>query len=143
MTHSLRYENMANNLLEVGTIAINNLNIICGVASIENGYNEVNDVFVLHKDEILEEEPKILEKSKHLMSRIYLDDIDVLIVNEIGKNISGTGVDTNIVGRFHTNAASGGPNTIKLGFLDISEKSVAMQMEWVLRTLYLKNFKTK
>ena len=57
------------------------------------------------------------------MSRIYLDDIDVLIVNEIGKNISGTGVDTNIVGRFHTNAAGGGPNSIKLGFLDISEKS--------------------
>ena len=120
MTHSLRYENMAENLVEVGTIALQNLNIICGVASIENGYNEVADVFVLKKDEILEEEPKILEKSKKLMSRIYLDDIDVLIVNEIGKNISGTGVDTNIVGRFHTKAASGGPNTIKLGFLDIS-----------------------
>lgn len=123
MTHSLRYENMAENLVEVGTIALQNLNIICGVASIENGYNEVADVFVLKKNEILEEEPKILEKSKKLMSRIYLDDIDVLIVNEIGKNISGTGVDTNIVGRFHTKAASGGPNTIKLGFLDISEKS--------------------
>lgn len=123
MTHFLRYENMAENLVEVGKIALNNLNIICGVASIENGYNEVEDVFVLNKDEILQEEPKILEKSKRLMPRIYLDDIDVLIVNEIGKNISGTGVDTNIVGRFHTNAASGGPNTVKLGFLDISEKS--------------------
>ena len=123
MTHFLRYENMAENLVEVGKIALNNLNIICGVASIENGYNEVADVFVLNKDEILKEEPKILEKSKRLMPRIYLDDIDVLIVNEIGKNISGTGVDTNIVGRFHTNAASGGPNTVKLGFLDISEKS--------------------
>ena len=123
MTHFLRYENMAENLVEVGKIAINNLNIICGVASIENGYNEVADLFVLNKDEILQEEPKILEKSKRLMPRIYLDDIDVLIVNEIGKNISGTGVDTNIVGRFHTNAASGGPNTVKLGFLDISEKS--------------------
>ena len=123
MTHFLRYENMAENLVEVGKIALNNLNIICGVASIENGYNEIADVFVLHKDEILQEEPKILEKSKRLMPRIYLDDIDVLIVNEIGKNISGTGVDTNIVGRFHTNAASGGPNTVKLGFLDISEKS--------------------
>ena len=123
MTHFLRYENMAENLVEVGKIALNNLNIICGVASIENGYNEVADVFVLNKDEILQEEPKILEKSKCLMPRIYLDDIDVLIVNEIGKNISGTGVDTNIVGRFHTNAASGGPNTVKLGFLDISEKS--------------------
>ena len=123
MTHFLRYENMAENLVEVGKIALNNLNIICGVASIENGYNEVADVFVLNKDEILQEEPKILEKSKRLMPRIYLDNIDVLIVNEIGKNISGTGVDTNIVGRFHTNAASGGPNTVKLGFLDISEKS--------------------
>ena len=123
MTHFLRYENMAENLVEVGKIALNNLNIICGVASIENGYNEVADLFVLPKDEILQEEPKILEKSKCLMPRIYLDDIDVLIVNEIGKNISGTGVDTNIVGRFHTNAASGGPNTVKLGFLDISEKS--------------------
>ena len=123
MTHFLRYETMAENLVEVGKIALNNLNIICGVASIENGYNEVADLFVLHKDEILQEEPKILEKSKRLMPRIYLDDIDVLIVNEIGKNISGTGVDTNIVGRFHTNAASGGPNTVKLGFLDISEKS--------------------
>lgn len=123
MTHFLRYENMAENLVEVGKIALNNLNIICGVASIENGYNEVADLFVLNKDEILKEEPKILEKSKRLMPRIYLDDIDVLIVNEIGKNISGTGVDTNIVGRFHTNAASGGPNTVKLGFLDISEKS--------------------
>lgn len=123
MTHFLRYENMAENLVEVGKIALNNLNIICGVASIENRYNEVADLFVLHKDEILQEEPKILEKSKRLMPRIYLDDIDVLIVNEIGKNISGTGVDTNIVGRFHTNAASGGPNTVKLGFLDISEKS--------------------
>ena len=123
MTHFLRYENMAENLVEVGKIALNNLNIICGVASIENGYNEVADVFVLNKDEILQEEPKILEKSKRLMPRIYLDDIDVLIVNEIGKNISGTGVDTNIVGRFHTNAASGGPNTVKLGFLDISENS--------------------
>ena len=123
MTHFLRYENMAENLVEVGKIALNNLNIICGVASIENGYNEVADLFVLNKDEILKEESKILEKSKRLMPRIYLDDIDVLIVNEIGKNISGTGVDTNIVGRFHTNAASGGPNTVKLGFLDISEKS--------------------
>ena len=123
MTHFLRYENMAENLVEVGKIALNNLNIICGVASIENGYNEVADLFVLHKDEILQEEPKILEKSKRLMPRIYLDDIDVLIVNEIGKNISGTGVDTKIVGRFHTKAARGGPNTVKLGFLDISEKS--------------------
>ena len=58
------------------------------------------------------------------MPRIYLDDIDVLIVKEIGKNISGTGMDTNIIGRFHTKAASGGPDITKVGILDLSSKSL-------------------
>lgn len=122
-THSLRYENMAHNILSVGKVGLEKLNIICGIATIENGYQEIGDVFVLHKNEILKEEPNILEKSKEITPKIYLDNIDVLIVKEIGKNISGTGMDTNVVGRFHTNAARGGPNTIKLGILDISEKS--------------------
>lgn len=123
MTHSLRYENMAENILEVGKVGIEKLNIICGVATIENGYDQVSEVFVLHKEEILEEEPKILQKSIKLMPKIYLDNIDVLIVKEIGKNISGTGMDTNIIGRFHTKAAKGGPNIIKLGVLDLSDQS--------------------
>lgn len=123
MTHSLRYENMAENIVSVGKLSLEKLNIICAIATIENGCNQVSDIFVLNKDEIIEEEPKILEKSKRLMPRIYLDEIDVLIVKEIGKDISGTGMDTNIIGRFHTNAASGGPKVIKLGILDLSEKS--------------------
>ena len=57
------------------------------------------------------------------MARLALNEIDVLVVGAIGKEISGTGMDTNIVGRFHTNAAGGGPRTIKLGVLNITEKS--------------------
>lgn len=53
-----------------------------------------------------------------------MDDIDVLIVKEIGKNISGTGMDTNVIGRFHTKAASGGPNITKVGILDLSNESL-------------------
>lgn len=123
MTHSLRYENMADNIVAVGKVALEKLNIICGIATIENGYDEVAKVYVLNKEEILEKEPQILEESKKLMPKIYLSDIDVLIVKQIGKNISGTGMDTNIIGRFHTDAASGGPKTIKLGLLDITDKS--------------------
>ncbi|MGL5312084.1 MAG: lactate racemase domain-containing protein [Peptostreptococcaceae bacterium] len=123
MTHSLRYENMAENIVAVGKVGLENLNIICGVATIENGYDEVAQMFVLNKEEILEKEPQILEESKKLMPKIYLQDIDVLIVKEIGKNISGTGMDTNIIGRFHTECARGGPKTIKLGLLDITDNS--------------------
>lgn len=121
--HAQRFEHMADNILASAKISLRELNILGGICTIENGYDEVADIFVLNKDEILEKEPMILEKSKKLMPRIYLDDIDVLIVKEIGKNISGTGMDTNIIGRFHTKSASGGPNTTKLAILDLTEKS--------------------
>ena len=123
MTHFLRFENMAENIIAVGTIGIQKLNILCGVCTIENGYNHVAELHVLRKEEILEKEPGYLEAAWKLMPRIALDTIDLLIVNEIGKEISGTGMDTNIIGRFHTQAASGGPDTIKLGVLNVTEKS--------------------
>jgi len=124
-THLLRFENMAENLVKVGTIAINNLNIMCGVATIENGYGKIAQVHVLKKSEILTKEPELLKQAWDLMPRIYLDEMDVLIVSKIGKEISGTGMDTNIIGRFHTKAAQGspGPNTIKLGVLDVTDAS--------------------
>ena len=122
-THFLRYENMAENIVAVGKIAIPKLKIVCGVCTIENGYNHVAEAHVLAKDEILAKEPALLKSAWSRMPRIALDEIDVLVVGEIGKEISGTGMDTNIIGRFHTKAASGGPNTIKLAVLDVTHKS--------------------
>ena len=123
MTHFLRFENMAENIVAVGTIGLNNLNIMCGVATVENGYNHIAELHVLRKDQILEEEPKLLIASKNRMPRIALDEIDCLIVNEAGKEISGPGMDTNIIGRFHTAAASSDLKTIKLGLLNVTDKS--------------------
>ena len=123
MTHFLRYENMAENIAAVGTIGPAKLPILCGVATIENGYSRLAELHVLKKDEILEKEPLLLQRAWKMMPRIALDTIDVLVVCEIGKEISGTGMDTNIVGRFHTRAASGGPETVKLGVLNVTERS--------------------
>ena len=123
MTHFLRYENMAENIAAVGAIGLARLPILCGVATIENGYSHLAELHVLKKEEIEEKEPLLLQRAWELMPRIALDTIDVLIVCEIGKEISGTGMDTNIVGRFHTRAASGGPETVKLGVLNVTERS--------------------
>jgi len=122
-THFLRYENMAENIAAVGRIAIDQLNIVCGVSTIENAYNHVAQVHVSAKEDIFTKEAEYLQIAWRKMPRLALDTIDVLVVAEIGKEISGTGMDTNIIGRFHTNAASGGPTTIKLGVLDITDKS--------------------
>ena len=123
MTHFLRYENMAANIAAVGAIGLANLPILCGVATIENGYSHLAELHVLRREEILEKEPVLLQRAWEMMPRIALDTIDVLIVCEIGKEISGTGMDTNIVGRFHTRAASGGPETVKLGVLNVTARS--------------------
>ena len=123
MTHFLRYENMAENIIAAGSIGLEKLKILCGVCTIENGYSRVAELHVLRREEILLKEPEYLQAAWKRMPRIALDTIDVLVVNEIGKEISGTGMDTNIVGRFHTRAASGGPETVKLGVLNVTERS--------------------
>ena len=123
ITHYLRFENMAENILLSAKVSLDKLNILFGVATIENAYDEVAQIEIMNKDEILIKEPLLLNESKELMGKLYLDNIDVLIVKEMGKNISGTGMDTNIIGRYHTKAASGGPNITKLGVLKLSDSS--------------------
>ena len=123
ITHYLRFENMAENILLSAKVSLDKLNILFGVATIENAYDEVAEIEIMNKEEILIKEPLLLKKSKELMGKLYLDNIDVLIVKEMGKNISGTGMDTNIIGRYHTKAASGGPNVTKLGVLRLNDSS--------------------
>lgn len=123
VTHSLRFEKMAENIEQSAKVSIEKLNILFGVSTIENAYDDVSEIYILDKDEIVTKEPMLLEKSKELMGKLYLSDIDVLIVREIGKNISGTGMDTNIIGRYHTKAASGGPNITKIGVLNLNKFS--------------------
>ncbi len=122
-THRLRMENMATNIVQVGRIAAEYLNIICGVGSIENGYGQVADVFVLNKDELWTREPEILLKSKEMMPRIYLDKIDTLIVKWIGKEFSGACLDPNVIGRYSNKSISGGPDILSLGILNLTKKS--------------------
>ncbi|MGI6425845.1 MAG: hypothetical protein ACOX2A_11800 [Tepidanaerobacteraceae bacterium] len=68
-------------------------------------------------------EPVLQEEAKRLSPKLYFDKFDVLIVDEIGKDISGTGFDTNVVGRYHTPYASGGPNITRVAVLDITDRS--------------------
>jgi hypothetical protein len=80
--------------------------ILLGLAIVENAYDETAIIEALTPEEILRREPELLDSAKRMMPRFPLDEIDVLIVDRLGKNISGSGMDRNIVGR---NKDSGGP----------------------------------
>ncbi|MDO5022091.1 MAG: hypothetical protein Q4E07_01970 [Eubacteriales bacterium] len=87
-----RIQSIAKKALEKG-------NILFGVGVIENAYDNVNDIVFVPRDKIIEQEPELLRKSKALLPSFHFNDIDVLVVDWIGKNISGDGMDPNIIGR--------------------------------------------
>ena len=70
-----------------------------GIAMVENPHDETTLIEAVPAETLFEREPILQAKAKELMPRIKFDDIDVLIIERIGKNISGSGMDPNITGR--------------------------------------------
>ncbi len=121
--HNLGSENMAQNILSIGKEAIKKINLLFAVGIIENAYHETAAIEVFEKNEIEEMEPHLLEQARKLHPRIPFKSFDVLIIDEIGKNISGTGFDTNVAGRFSVPSITGGPTVKRIVVLDITDQS--------------------
>lgn len=99
--------------------------ILLGLAIVENADHEISIIKALEPEEIEEEEMKLLEKAKRVLARIPFDEMDVLVVEKIGKNISGVGMDTNVTGRFWLPGESDPrtPKIKKIVVLDLSEET--------------------
>lgn len=81
--------------------------VIAGLAILENAYDETGQIAAVAPDVFLEREKELLVTAKQWMPRLPFGVIDLLIVDEIGKNISGSGMDTNVIGRkFRDHAAT-------------------------------------
>jgi len=74
-------------------------NVVMGVAIVENAYDETMIVEAIPASEIPDREPRLLDVARENMPSLPIDGLDILIVDEMGKNISGVGMDTNIIGR--------------------------------------------
>lgn len=73
--------------------------VLAGLAIVENAYDETAKLAAVAPDEFVEREKELLVLAKQWMPRLPFNRVDILIVDEIGKNISGSGMDTNVVGR--------------------------------------------
>jgi hypothetical protein len=73
--------------------------ILAGIGLVENAFHETLQVEVLKADAIAREEPRLLNLAKRHMPRLPVDAVDVLVVDRMGKDISGVGIDPNITGR--------------------------------------------
>ena len=73
--------------------------ILAGVALVENAYDKTMYVKAIPGAEIMKEELKLLDIARENMPKLPVQKIDVLLIDQMGKNISGAGIDTNIIGR--------------------------------------------
>jgi hypothetical protein len=78
---------------------ISRCRIAGGIAILENGYDETADIVGVPSDQIETQEAELLSRVKELLPKLPFDAAELLIIDEIGKNISGSGMDTNVVGR--------------------------------------------
>jgi len=98
--HESGFANMARILPKVARVQFDNNNILCGVGLIENAFDQTYRILGLTPDEIWEREPAYLLEAKARMGHILFGRADVLVVDRIGKDVSGDGMDPNVTGRF-------------------------------------------
>ena len=99
MAHGQGAEGLARLIPALGAALLGRLNVLAGVALVENAYDQTASVTALPPGDILCGEARLLEVARSNMPRILANGIDLLIVDEMGKDISGTGMDTNVIGR--------------------------------------------
>ncbi|HWR05792.1 lactate racemase domain-containing protein [Sporomusa sp.] len=86
-------------ITEVGAYIIKHLPVAFAFASVENYYHKTAHIKAMLPDEIADEEKKLLKLAKSSLGKIPFEELDVLIIDEMGKNVSGSGMDTNVIGR--------------------------------------------
>lgn len=121
--HSDGLGNMARNLPANARVVLENSNILFAIPTIENAYDETALIEAVPKDRIMKREPELLEQAFKNMPSILVGEADVLIVDSMGKNYSGTGVDPNISGTWSTEFGKGGLKVKRTCFLDLTDCS--------------------
>lgn len=104
MFHSLGFHKFAELIPPVAERFLESCPFAFGVGVVQNAYDDICNIEVCGKDNFMETDARLLNIAKEKIAKFKFDDIDLLIIDEIGKNISGNGHDPNVVGRNITNS---------------------------------------
>lgn len=86
-------------IVDAGREVLKRAPVLCALGIVENGYDEIAQIVALKPEELEKREMELLELAKKMMPRLPFNEVDLLIVDEMGKDISGTGIDPNVTGR--------------------------------------------
>lgn len=122
--HRFGAAELGSRLLEMGQILVSRLPILGGVAILENGREETADLIAVHPETFIQQEQEILQRAWQLLPGLPVSELDLLVVDQMGKNISGTGMDTNAIGRMGLpGVPDRGPKVKRIVVLDLTPES--------------------
>jgi hypothetical protein len=119
--HARGWEAMGRTVPAVARAVIARANVAFALAIVENAHDDPSRIEAIPAHALLVRESELLVEARANLPQLPLQSIDVLVVDRVGKSISGTGADPNITGRFPTSAASGGPAVTRLVYLALAE----------------------
>ncbi|HWQ76180.1 MAG TPA: lactate racemase domain-containing protein, partial [Syntrophomonas sp.] len=97
--HSYGFDRMSELLPQTAEVFLEKAPVQFGIGILENAYDQLMDLPFVNASEILTKEPELLYRSKQNIAKIQLSKVDVMIIEQIGKDISGEGMDPNVTGR--------------------------------------------
>ena len=121
--HQDGFLKMGTDLPIIARVIFDKTNILGAVALGENAFDETCIIEGLLGEEVFDREPDILTRTKARLGKIFFDNLDVLVVDRIGKDISGDGMDPNITGRFAVPHVQGEKNVQHIAVLDLTEET--------------------
>lgn len=122
--HAHGVEGIKNFMVEAAEKILASGKVLFGVGIVENAYEETAIIEAIPPERIVEREKELLEESTKLMPKLPVSDIDILFVDELGKDYSGTGLDTNVIGRFRILGVEE-PETPSARYIIVSDVSEA------------------
>lgn len=98
--HTEGFVTMSHNVEMFARCIIENTKLIAGLGILENAYDQTQELHGLTPDEIIDQEPALLERAKRSIPAVIPTKLDVLVVDEMGKNFGGDGMDANVTRKF-------------------------------------------
>ena len=123
--HSFGTEGLRQYIAPVARKILETGKVIAGIGIVENSRDKVMEFKAFSPEDIEQGEMRLLQKARESMPRLPVDQLDVLIVERLGKNISGTGMDTNVIGRLkiHGEPETGKPTIGRIIVLDLTTET--------------------
>ena len=122
LCHQLGFPAMGKNVWDFGREIIAKTPVMFGLAIVETSRHKACRIEAINSEDFEAREPGLLVEAKSLMPTIPFENIDLLIVDEMGKEYSGTGMDLNVIGR-NAPGLDFSPNPSKIAVFDLTEKS--------------------